>query len=89
MKKLFTLLVAAIMVGSVVSAAATNDSTYTEKFIKKHTQGIVDKEKSLNTKVNKAKEKQKAEKEAAKKRQAEQKKKLQQKKDAINTLKSW
>ena len=65
MKKLLaTLCVLSFVTGVSVSAATSSDTTYTESFIKKHTQKIVDTEKKATNKVNDAKAKQKAQKEA-------------------------
>ena len=90
MKKLFvSLCVLSFVSGMCANAATTNDKTYTEQFVQKHTQKVVDKEKNLRNKADKAKSKQQAKKAAAQKKHAEQKAKLQQKKDAVNTLKSW
>jgi len=91
MKKILTAVCILSFMLSAASYAATSttNTTYTERFVKKHTQKIVDKEKELTNKANAAKEKQKAQEAKAKKKQQEQKAKLQKKKDAINTLKSW
>ena len=102
MKKVFTALcICSLFCGLTVSAAATtNETTYTEQFVKKHTQKVVDKEKDLRNKANSVKAEQKAkkaeaeqkkkeQKAKAEKKKAEQKAKLKQKQDAINTLKSW
>ena len=101
MKKLLaTLCILSFVSATAVSAATANNTTYTERFVQKHTQKVVNKEKELTRKANAAKAKQKAQQEAAKKRQAEQqaaiqkkqaeqRAKVQKKKNAINELKKW
>ena len=73
MKKL--LLVSLILTIAGASSAYAAETTYTEQFIQKHTQKIVDKEKQLQ-------ELQKAREEASAKKQEEFKKQIQAKQDA-------
>ncbi|CDE89177.1 TPA: hypothetical protein CPT81_04420 [Candidatus Gastranaerophilales bacterium HUM_20] len=68
MKKL--LLVSLILTIAGASSAYAAETTYTEQFIQKHTQKIVDKEKQLQ-------EQQKAREEASAKKQEEFKKKIE------------
>jgi hypothetical protein len=90
MKKLLACVCTLALISGIAASAATSEpTTFTERFIKRKTQKIVDKEKAITKDVNAIKAKQKAEKAALKKKQAEQKAKLKQKQNAINTLKSW
>ncbi len=73
MKKL--LLVSLILTIAGASSAYAAETTYTEQFIQKHTQKIVDKEKQLQ-------EQQKAREEASAKKQEEFKKKIEAEKKA-------
>ena len=68
MKKL--LLVSLILTIAGASSAYAAETTYTEQFVQKHTQKIVDKEKQLQ-------EQQKAREEASAKKQEEFKKKIE------------
>ena len=80
MKKLLIAVCAmSVVFGATVSAATTNETTYTEKFIKKHTQKVVDTEKNVTNKVNSAKAKEEAAKADLKQKQADEKAKLQKK----------
>ena len=84
MKKLLLVLCAiCIAIGTTVSAATNSDTTYTEKFIKKHTQKVVDKEKALTKKANDAKAKKDAQKAALKKEKEALKKRQQAQRDAL------
>lgn len=72
MKKILALsLVLSVLAGT--SAFAAEQTTYTEKFIQKHTEKIVDKEKQLQ-------QQQKAREDARLKQQKERQKKLEQQK---------
>ena len=79
MKKILGL----ICVLSVLTIAAANcaeEKTYTEKFIQKHTQKLVDKEKSLTAKQKAEKAKYEAKKQEIKDKQKADKAKLDAKK---------
>ncbi|MBR2387014.1 hypothetical protein IKA92_06950 [bacterium] len=82
MKKILGL----ICVLSVLTIAAANcaeEKTYTEKFIQKHTQKLVDKEKSLTAKQKAEKAKYEAKKQEIKDKQKADKAKLDAKKQEI------
>ena len=57
MKKLVISLCAVALVAGTSVLAATDNTTYTEKFIKKHTQKVGDKEKAATKKVTDTKAK--------------------------------
>lgn len=75
MKKLLASLLVLSVVGGT-SVLAAEQSTYTERFIQKHTQKLVDTEKKLQ-------EQQKAREEAQAKRQKELQKKQQERQKAL------
>ena len=80
------LLIASCVLSVALAGVSFASTTYTEQFIQKHTQGIVNKEKELTAKRDAQKAAAEAKKQEREKQKAAQKAKIKAKKDALNTL---
>lgn len=85
MKKILTL-ACVLSVLTIAAANCAEEKTYTEKFIQKHTQKLVEKEKSLTAKQKAEQAKYEAQKKALEDKKKADKAKLEAKKQEIKNI---